>query len=429
MAPTIAFAISSHGFGHAARASAVMESLLEAEPEVQLEVFTGVPPWFLTDWLPRASITVHPEVVDIGLVQSDALTIDFEASIERLNAYVDAAPGLIRHLANRFVAVGADLVIADIAPVALEAAGHAGLPSILIENFTWDFIYSGLQGADPKQTDALQRVSDVLATWNARASLHIQVEPCCHAVTSALQVPVVARRPRTPRSAVRQALGVSEEADLALVTMGGIPWHRATTSPRVATAHNVSTSLGPVTRIDGVASGTAGLFVVMASDSPTIERQGSVIWLPHRSGFYHPDLVAAADVIVAKLGYSTVAETATSGRGLAYVPRPDFPESPHLEAWAVAHLATERIESTDLSGRTTIRGSSDRASSDRASSDRSSSGRSSGIGQVLSPRVEEAIAQLLARRTGNRSDSMTTPTPNTDGARLIATTILDLDCS
>jgi UDP-N-acetylglucosamine:LPS N-acetylglucosamine transferase len=48
--------------------------------------------------------------------------------------------------------------------------------------------------------------------------------------------------------------------------------------------------------------------------------------LPH-AGFYHPDLVQASDVVIAKAGYSTVAEAYQIGVPIGVVPRPSFRES------------------------------------------------------------------------------------------------------
>jgi hypothetical protein len=45
----IAYFVSPHGFGHAARAAAVMEALSEIDTGVQFEIFTTVPFWFFRD--------------------------------------------------------------------------------------------------------------------------------------------------------------------------------------------------------------------------------------------------------------------------------------------------------------------------------------------------------------------------------------------
>jgi len=44
---------------------------------------------------------------------------------------------------EQVVAVGCLLVVSDISPMGLLVAETAEIPSILIENFTWDWIYQG----------------------------------------------------------------------------------------------------------------------------------------------------------------------------------------------------------------------------------------------------------------------------------------------
>ncbi len=62
----IAYFISPHGFGHAARAAAVMEVLSEIDTGVQFEIFTTVPSWFFQDSM-SAPYAYHHLVTDIGL--------------------------------------------------------------------------------------------------------------------------------------------------------------------------------------------------------------------------------------------------------------------------------------------------------------------------------------------------------------------------
>ena len=42
----IAYFISPHGFGHAARAAAVMQAISDTDAAVGFEIFTTVPSWF-----------------------------------------------------------------------------------------------------------------------------------------------------------------------------------------------------------------------------------------------------------------------------------------------------------------------------------------------------------------------------------------------
>ncbi len=66
------------------------------------------------------------------------------------------------------------------------------------------------------------------------------------------------------------------------------------------------------------------------------------------SEFFHPDLIQAADVVVGKLGYSTLAEVYNAGAPIAYLPRPRFAESPKLEAWVRERLSCRRLAPADL---------------------------------------------------------------------------------
>ena len=112
-----------------------------------------------------------------------------------------------------------------------------------------------------------------------------------------------------------------------LVTMGGFEWrHR---------------SLAPLRLAEDFAFVIPG-----AAEKPRSE--GNLSLLPHRSGFHHADLVAAADVVVGKLGYSTVAEAYHAGSAFLYVQRPRFPESPHLARFVEAELRASEITAAEF---------------------------------------------------------------------------------
>jgi hypothetical protein len=73
-----------------------------------------------------------------------------------------------------------------------------------------------------------------------------------------------------------------------------------------------------------------------ASEAP--RRKGNVVFLPHRSEFYHPDLLNASNVVVGKVGYSTLAEAYHAGVPCGYVRRARFREAPVLVDFMRAHL-------------------------------------------------------------------------------------------
>ena len=69
-----------------------------------------------------------------------------------------------------------------------------------------------------------------------------------------------------------------------------------------------------------------------------VTRRDNLILLTERSPVYLPDLMTTADLIVGKVGYSTVAEAYAAGTRYAMVERPDFREDPILSAFVHRHL-------------------------------------------------------------------------------------------
>ena len=65
--------------------------------------------------------------------------------------------------------------------------------------------------------------------------------------------------------------------------------------------------------------------------------------LPTHSGFFHPDLMAAANAIIGKAGYSTVAEAHHCGVPFGFINRPGSPESAILEAYIERNLPSKAI--------------------------------------------------------------------------------------
>ncbi|RMH18905.1 MAG: hypothetical protein D6696_12110 [Acidobacteria bacterium] len=308
--PRIACFVSSHGFGHAARVCAVLEALARRLPALEAVVWSAVPGWFWRDNLGRR-VRLVAEDVDPGLVQRDALDEDLAASAARLSRLLPPAAAAASRLGLALRRLDCRLVLCDVAPLGLLAAGEAGVPAALMENFTWDFIYRAYAGEEP----LFARLARALEPIYAGADLHLQLEPCCAPRPAAVAVPPVARRPRHGRAEVRRRLGIPDDEAAVLLTMGGIPWrHRVPPAARRR-------------------------WLILPGDHPRRQRRGRAVFLPHRSAFFHPDLVAAADAVIAKLGYSTLAEVHCAGVPLAYVPRRRFPESPVLEAWAAARLS------------------------------------------------------------------------------------------
>jgi len=321
--PTLACFITPHGFGHAARACAVMAAAQRRIPGLRWEIFTRVPEWFFAESL-TGPFALHPTDTDVGLVQVDALHADLPATVERLARLLPFGAERVGTLAAQVQALGCQAILCDIAPLGIAVAQAAGLPSVLVENFTWVDIYAEYMDECP----ALQPFSDEMARWFAAADVHIQAEPVCQpAPTASLTVPPVSRRPRAGRSATRDRLAIPEGAQMLLITMGGVDFQHS--------------YLERLARFPDV-------HFVLPGNHTTRVAPANVHLLSPRSGIFHPDIVAASDGVVGKIGYSTLAEVHAAGAPYGYVSRPHFRESDVLSAFVREKMSGFAIDAGEL---------------------------------------------------------------------------------
>jgi len=320
----VAWFVTPHGLGHAARAAAIMEALQTALVDVELHIFTTAPEAFFHDSL-TGPFRYHPVETDIGLVQSSSLREDLTASAARLEEFLPFDSRLVDELARALAAHECRLAVADIAPLGIAVARQAGVPSVLVENFTWDWIYEGYE----EQTDLLQPYAEYLGNYFEMPDHHIQTVPVCRPAPGATVVPPVSRRPRRGREETRRELGVADDVQAVLVSMGGIPEHCGCEERLVA---------------------MRDIAFLVPGAGRELERRGNVLFIPFHTGLYHPDLVGACDAVVGKVGYSTMAEVYHAGLPFGYVRRSHFREGVTLAAFIAAEfqgipLSTEDFES------------------------------------------------------------------------------------
>jgi hypothetical protein len=294
--------------------------------DARFELYAATPRWFFDESVP-GRYRLHELRADVGFVQRSALAHDLPATVAELRVLLPFDAGLVDGLALEVRRAGCRAVLCDVAALGIAVAERAGVPSVLIENFTWPWLYEPLLAEAPE----LAPLSDQLAAWYARATLHVQAEPVCAPDPHAsLVVPPIGRPPRRSRAEARAALGLAEGEPTVLVTMGGVP-HELAFLERMRAAADVT-------------------FLVTGASAT--RREGNVRLFDNDTRIYMPDVLRAADAVVAKLGYSTVAEVWREGRPLAWVERADFRESGPLGAWVAERLAgfsmaVETFESGD----------------------------------------------------------------------------------
>ena len=289
-----------------------MDAIRQITPTAKFHLYTTVPEWFFADSLIQ-SWTYHACVTDIGMVQKTALQEDVDATLEQLARFIPFPAGQVLRLADEMRALNVNLILCDISPLGLQAAAQAGLPAVLIENFTWDWIYSGY--AD--KVDQFKPFVNYLRNLFSLATVHIRTAPYCDVTPADLIAAPVSRRPRSSRDETRNRLGIAPGQRAVLVTMGGI----ADKWDFIGLCR-----LYPQT-----------LFVIPAGAEREL-RVANIHYLPHHHSFFHPDLVTACDAVIGKVGYSTIAETYWAGIPFGYISRQGFRESAEMTRFIRANM-------------------------------------------------------------------------------------------
>lgn len=325
--PVLACFITSHGFGHATRTLAVLDALRHLLPEVRYHLFARLPRSFLTENLPAESFELHETDTDVGLVQNTPFRHDLSATLARLDAFLPFASETLAPLAHRLRESGCDAVLCDVSPLGIAAARAASLPSVLLENFSWDWIYEDYLAERPAFAPYVEQLGKIYAG----VDLRLQTEPVCHPLRSARLLPPVVRPFRLSREETRERLNLPPDVPLVLLTTGGIPGEFAMKEALFAR---------PDVRF------------LLSGSGPELRHEANLVHLPHDSGLHHPDLVRACDLVVGKAGYGTVAEVLAARKPFARILRSRFRESDVL-----ARFMDERIPGFSLSSETFAKGS------------------------------------------------------------------------
>ncbi|MGB3510164.1 MAG: glycosyl transferase [Microcoleaceae cyanobacterium] len=138
--PTLYVAITNHGFGHAVRISSVANLVQKMCPDVLLIMVTTAPRWLLESYI-SGDFIHRPRAFDVGVIQSDSITMDKQATLEKLQQIRSKERSIIAGEVDFIKQNRVDLLLADIPPLAAKIAKAANIPGWMLSNFGWDFIY------------------------------------------------------------------------------------------------------------------------------------------------------------------------------------------------------------------------------------------------------------------------------------------------
>ncbi len=313
--PSIVFYISSHGFGHSTRA---MEVIANLPNHIDVTIVTAASEWLFQRYLTRP---FHYRKLDhdCGVVQPDSLGTDTTTTLSRWNSLLENYPKMAESEATTIQKEGASLVVGDISPFAVAVAQQAGLSSVITANFCWNWIFEEYQASQPEFSAVIDQISNYYrkTDYLLRTPLSDGLSVFPHIV----DIPMIVRTSKRTREDMRREWGVSDDQPVALLSFGGMGVNGLIPEMLRRYPH----------------------WTFLTFDSAFESVENAIYFEP--SSIYHPDLVNAVDLVIAKLGYGLNTECIAHQTPMVYVPREGFREFGVLERDTAKHIPMVRIES------------------------------------------------------------------------------------
>jgi hypothetical protein len=303
--PTIWCAISGHGFGHAAQVVPVLNQLGRLVPGIVACLSTTVPASFFYD---RLSIpwSLRTAQQDVGCIQRGPLDIDVRGTWEAHRAFHATWESRLDIETAAMRAVAPNLIVADTPYMAVAAGRGAGIPTVVVANFTWSDILPSLDDGGSENQALLKAIQHAYAA--ADVGLRITPGLPLAGVHKVVNIGAIAEPASSERDGLRSRLRMKPSERLVLVGFGGIPLE--------------SLPWDHMAQMDGFQ------FLVDGVAPPSSPRIHSLSGLP----FSFKTTLASVDVVMTKPGYGTILEAVALKVPVVYVRRYNFAdETPLVE--------------------------------------------------------------------------------------------------
>jgi hypothetical protein len=286
-------------------------------PEVLLILVTTAPRWLLESYI-EGDFIHRPRAFDLGVVQSDSLTMDKAATLEKLRAIKKQQRSLVASEVNFIRQNRVNLILADIPFLAAEFGKVAGVPCWMMSNFGWDFIYRNWGGEFIEIADW---ISDCYSKCDRLFRLPFH-EPM-PAFPNITDVGLIGGSPHYQPDEMRTTWGITSPVEKTiLLTFGGlglqeIPYHN----------------------LQQFSDWQFITFDQSAPDLPNLLKVGDRKYRP-------VDFMPLCGRVVSKPGYGTFAEAVRLGVPIVSMTRDEFAEAAFLLG-GIANCHPHQILSPD----------------------------------------------------------------------------------
>lgn len=319
----LAYYITAHGYGHGVRSCDILGECFERIPGARATVTTDLPESFLQNRLPYEGLAIRPGAFDVGMVQTDSIRVDVDATLARALRLVETREDLVRREAEFLREWKADLVVADIPSIPIEAAKQAGIPAVAVGNFSWDWIYSPFVARDERW----QSVIESFETGYRQADLLLKLpfSPAMEIFPKRTDIPLLAQAGQSRREDLAALTGADAAKRWVLLSFASLDWDEA--------------ALREVESLRDFE-----FFTVKPLDWPGRRNIHSV----DRREMQFSDVLASTDIVVSKPGFGVLSECVVNAKPLVYAERADFIEYSLLEQGLKRVLRNVHIPASEL---------------------------------------------------------------------------------
>jgi hypothetical protein len=314
-APHLLLALSGHGYGHLAQCAPVLNGLSERLPALRLTVMSELPRAVLAERLGQ-EFTCLPRATDPVLPMRSAWEVDMTAAADVYAGFHRNWDAALQADVEDLQRLAPDLVLANIPYRLLAAAAQARIPAVALCSLNWAAVLAAYGGT----RRALRPILEQMWTGYRAADVFLAPQPALPMpeLDNVMAIGPIARRGRRAGQALRASLGVAPDTRVVLVALGGIDSALPLSNwPRMKGVVWLFPTRPDGARDDWFAAGDLSLSFI--------------------------DVLASADAVLTKPGYGTYTEAVCNAVPILTLARPDWPETPQLNAWAHQHGCLEEI--------------------------------------------------------------------------------------
>jgi L-arabinokinase len=324
---SIAYYITSHGYGHGVRSCSIIRAINERYPDLDVQIVTGLPSGFLESQLHAHRNSIRTASFDVGMYQIDSIRVDVPSTLDKIRELYSRRTELVEQEAAYLKSHGIGLIVVDIPAIPIEAAALIGIPRLAIGNFSWDWIYSEFIDQDA----SWRPIVDMFREEYAKTDLLLRLPFCdrMQAFPKIEDIPLVSSPGKCRRSEISDRLRCSPNKKWILLSFTTLEWSEQALS-----------SVEKLTDYE---------FFTMEP----LRWERSNIHPLNRRWMSFSDLLASMDAVISKPGFGILSDCIANKKPLIYADRNNFLEYPILvtaieKYLRQVHIPTEKLYQGDL---------------------------------------------------------------------------------